>query len=449
MSVSLPGPGSLPAQVRLAVSLLRDPAGTLLALHRHDGPVVAFGYGPFRYVALFGPYANRYLLAEHPENFRWREALASLIVVDGDTALVVSDGDDHRRRRRLVQPAFSTRRIQGHLDVMVAEADRELDRWQPGEVVDAFSSLRRAIRRIAVRTLFGDSLGERADELGDALTAAIAFVNRPISLQVRVDLPGTAWHRAKAARDRADGIVNAEIARRRTTEPCDADLLYHLLGATDDGGGPALDDVEVRDQVVSLIAAGYDTTSAAAGWVVHELLVNGEWDRAAAEVSTVVGDDPLTVDHLRQLVHLDAVINETLRLWPPGFVSARKAVDDFELAGHSIPGGSMVLYSPYVTHRSPDVWPDPDRFRPERWTDAEPDPYAFVPFGGGYRRCIGFAVATQELRALLVQLLRRTRLTALRRKVRPTGYAALRPAGGVPVRVGDVRAVGSAPLVPS
>ncbi len=433
--MSLPGPRSPLEQSRFSVSLLRDPPGAMRSLQGRYGPVVGFGYRPFHYVALFGVDANRYLLAENAGNFRWREALSFLIPVVGDTALVVSDGGEHQRRRRLVQPAFGVRSIGRYLPIMVTEADRELDRWQAGETVEAFSCLRRAIRRIAVRSLFGDSLGSRSDELGDSLGAAIAFVNRPVGLQVKVDAPWTAWHRAKAARDRADGIVNAEVARRRTAGPGDGDLLDTLLAATD-GEGLELSDTEVRDQVVSLIAAGYDTTSAAAGWAVHELLTNdGEWDRAADEVARVVGDDALTVEHLQSLSHLDHVVNETLRLWPPGFVSARKAVDDFEFAGHHVPGGTMILYSPYVTHRLTELWPDPDRFVPDRWAGAEPDPYQFVPFGGGYRRCLGFAFATQELKVLLVQLLRRATLTALRPTARPTGWAALHPKGGVPVRV--------------
>jgi cytochrome P450 len=443
--MGLPGPRSPFAHLKVGVGMLRAPAETIRALHQRYGEVAAFGYRPYRYVALFGPEANRYVLADNSENFRWREALKSLIPVDGDTALVVTDGEEHRRRRRLVQPAFATSRINSYLDVMVDEADRALDTWVPGRRLDAYAELQQAILRIAVRTLFGDTLGERAGELGAALSAAIEFVNLPISMQVKIDLPWTRWHRAKAARDRADAIVNAEIARRRARgETSDSgDVLDRLLATTDDEGGSGLTDVELRDQVVSLVAAGFDTTSGTAGWAVRELLVNPEaWKRAAAEVAAVVGGDRLTTGHHQRMPYLDAVVHETLRLWPAGFVSARKAVDDFEFAGHRIPGGSMVLYSPYATQRMPEHWPEPDRFLPERWLDGEPAPYTFVPFGGGYRRCIGFAFATQELKALLVQLLRRIELTYDGpAEVVPEGNAAMHPKGGVPVRVTEARRV--------
>jgi cytochrome P450 len=314
---------------------------------------------------------------------------------------------------------------------MVEEVDRALESWRPGRTLDAAAELRTVIRRIAVRSLFGDSLRARADEFGDALAAAIAFINRPLTTQIKLDLPGTPWRRAKRAREHADVIINDEIARRRSLiasgERAGDDVLGQLLTATDDEGGPALDDVEIRDQVVSLIAAGYDTTSATAAWAIHELSVDpARWDRAASEVRATEGFD--------DLAHLDAVINETLRLWPPGVVSARKAVDAFEFGGHTIPAGSLVLYSPYVTQRMPDLWPDPDRFLPDRW-QREPLPYTFVPFGGGYRRCIGFAFALQELRVLLAEVLRRVDLRHEPGPVRPTGTAALHPKDGVPVTV--------------
>jgi cytochrome P450 len=445
--VTLPGPRSPLATAR--IGLARAPADSLLRLRERYGDVVAFGVGPFRYVALFGADANRFVLDDGARHFRWREALATLVPVVGETAVVVNDGEEHRRRRRLVQPAFATRRVAGYVDAMVEEIDRELDTWTPGRRLDAAARLRRAVRRVAVRTLFGDSLGSESDALGDALAAAIEFVNLPVTHQLHVDLPWTRWHHAKRARDRADVIVNREIARRRddrdggatgdgTGDPSvdTGDVLDALLAARDDETGAALDDAEIRDQVVSLVAAGFETTSAAAAWAVHELLVTpGAWETAAAEVGEVVGEGRPTLGHLARMPHLDAVVNETLRLWPPGFVSARYAAEGFEYEGAAVPAGSIVLYSPYVTQRDPALWPDPERFRPERWSGPPPAPYTFVPFGGGARRCIGFAFATQELKLLLVRMLQRVRLVRTPGPVVAVGTAALHPRHGVPVTV--------------
>jgi cytochrome P450 len=363
------------------------------------------------------------VLAENVDNFTWREALKSLIVVDGDTALVVTDGPEHDRRRRLVQPAFATKAIRSYAAIMDDEASHMIDAWRPGDEVDLYAEQRRCIRRIAIRTLFGQTLGDQAEAFGDSLSAALDYVNSPFAAAFQSrNVPGTGYAKAIKGRDRADAIVNAEIARRRGLPPSDNDLLDRLLSATDEEGGPALTDLEVRDQVVSLIAAGYETTSGTAGFVMHELLHNdGAWKRAADELDTP---------------HLDNVINETLRLWPAGFVSARVATDAFEFDGHRIKAGATVFYSAYVTQRMPDVWPEPDVFNPDRWDGLELDPYAFVPFGGGYRRCIGFMFAIQELKALTAAILRRCEVQSLRTSpIVPVGVASMAPKGGVPVRI--------------
>jgi cytochrome P450 len=224
--------------------------------------------------------------------------------------------------------------------------------------------------------------------------------------------------------------VYEEIAVRQA-EGTGGDDSTDVLGMLLDSG---LSDVELRDQVVSLIAAGYDTTSAAIGWVVHAVLTTpGVWDRAKAEVEGL--PERPTADEVNRLPYLDGVVSETLRLWPPGFVSGRYAVDAFDFGGHRIPGDRIVIYSAYLTHRLPELWPDPHAFDPDRWK-ADPVPYSFVPFGGGYRRCIGFAFATLEIKAILLQLLRRTTLAAVSPATpAPAGISSMYPKGGVPVRI--------------
>lgn len=431
----LPGP-RLWQQNTVLRGMLRNPAGTLIDLRAKYGNVVRFGAGPNAYTALFGVDANRYLLAENPDNFTWREALKSLIVVDGETALVVTDGPDHKRRRRMVQPTFAIRALDGYLDGMVDVAVEEISSWKTGEEIDVYARLRRAIREIAARTLFGDTLGARAEEFGDHLTAAIDVVNKPVALILPTWVPFVGWKKAAKGRAKVDEIVQAEIERRRALPPTENDLLDRLLHATDEEGGPSLTDAEIRDQVVSLIAAGYETTSGTAGFATHLLLhTEGEWKKAAAEVAEVCGSSRLTPAMLGELKHLDNVISETLRLWPAAFMSGRMTQGDFSFEGHTVPKGSLVLYSPYVSGRDPSLWEDADAFIPDRWIDNEVDPYAYVPFGGGYRRCIGFAFATQELKVLLAEMLRRVELEGLRPTATPTGVASLWPKDGVPVRI--------------
>jgi cytochrome P450 len=442
-AATLPGPAPL-GQLRYLRGLLGTPYDALLDLQRRYGPVCAFGFGSQRYVLLFGAEANRLLLTDSPEhpNFLSRDVLSLLIPVVGSCAMVVSDGADHRRRRSLVQPAFARQRIQGYLPVILAEIARMLDGWQPGQSVNAFADLRSCIRRIAIRSLFGDRLQAHTDEIGRELETALRYINRSPFLRFDHDLPGTAYRRAMAARARVDSQVRAEIARRRAEPQDRGDVLDSLLC---DHAGDQLADLEVRDQVISLIASGYDSSSSAAGWAVYALLSHPQvYQRVRDEVARVAGDAPLTTELLAGMDYLGYTVSEILRLYTPGVLTGRTAVDSFEFAGQRIPQGSKVLYSQYVTHRMPELWPGPLEFRPERWDPQRPDyrepvPFSFVPFGGGYRRCIGFAFAELELRALIAELARRTELSLATATVQPTGVATMWPKGGVPVHVHAVR----------
>lgn len=437
----LPGPPLL-QQPLWGLRFRRDPLGSIVTLHERYGPVFFTGAGPLKYVFLIGPDAHRELFTDI-ERFEWRPVTKPVMVVDGETAVVVSDGEDHQRRRRIVQPAFNIRRIESHVPLMVEEVRRTVAQWTVGAELDVYEALRGCIRRIVMRALFGERFSDRAGELGDRLQPALDFVDRPLP-QVKVDLPWTAWHRAKVARRRTDELVFAEIARRRAENTAGGDdVLSWLMEASDpEGDGARLSDQEVRDQVVSLIAAGYETTSAAVGWTVWASLANpGVWERLRAEV----GDDAITPERLRTMTYLDGVVSESLRLWPPGAVAGRKLLCDIEAAGFHIPARAIALYSPYATQRMAACWPDPLAFRPDRWDkDApgyvEPTPLSYVPFGAGPRRCLGFAFALTEIKVLIGEVVRAVDFDLLD-TAEPAGesIASLRPKGGVHVRVRDAR----------
>lgn len=439
-AIAPPRPGLLE---HLALSAkVSDLAWTLERLHERYGPVVDVGYRiPIRLTYVFGPEANEHVLSSGADNFTWREAFELLEVVDGPQALLLSDGADHRRRRRLVQPAFSIKRVDAHLGLVLSELDRVLDGWIPGRELVAHAELRPAIRRIVVRGLFGEHLGELADDIGERLEPALRYVQRTPLRRVDVDLRFNGYGRAVRSRRAVDELIRAELARRRA-EGVDAvsspDTVSALLAATDevDGEERPLDDDELCDQIRALIAAGYDTTSSAAAWIVHALGANPSAFAALQEqVRDTIGDRAPSIDDLRAMPLVDGVVRETLRLWPPAAVGGRRAVDDFELLGHRIAGGTTVLYSPYITHRLPEVWGDPEAFRPERWAGGEPVPYSYVPFGGGYRKCIGFALATLELQVLAVRLAQRVRWRLHDPQPQPVGLATFAPKGGVPVTV--------------
>jgi cytochrome P450 len=428
----LPGPRTPFGQLRDGLRLARNPHD-LLWLYERYGPVSALGYGPLRFVYLLGPDANELILASGHEQFEWREAFKGLIPVDGDTALVVTDGPDHARRRRLVQPAFGIRRIEGYLPVIADEAASCIGRIAAGEEVDLHEEMKTTVRRIAIRTLFGDALGARSEHFGEQLQVAIDFANLPPYRQLHRDLPFTRYRRAKRATQALDEVIYAEIDRRRTSPGDEADLLTALLAAADEADG--LSDVEIRDQVVSLIAAGYETTSAHATWTIYALLRHPEVLAKVRAELAALGDGPITHDGLASLRYLDATLDESLRLYGPAPISARYARNGFTFAGHTVRPKSLVVYSTYVTHRLPEFWDDPMAFRPERWLDgARPPAHVFAPFGGGYRRCIGFAMATLEVKVLMAELFRSVDLTLITQEPRPAGLASMYPKDGLRAR---------------
>lgn len=437
----MPGPTrlSLLEHLRLLPWIARgDLVGLMQEVHWRHGPVVDLGAGRGRVILVFGAEANEHVLSKEADSFEWGEAMAALVAVDGPTALVVSDGDDHRRRRRLVQPAFSIKRIDAHIGLVTAEVDRALDAWRPGSPFDAVPSLRTAVRRIVVRALFGEELGAVADRFGELLEPGLRYVQRLPQMRFEHDLRVNPYARVQRSNRQADELVLAEVARRRAAgidAEAHPDTLSALLAGVE---GESLSNDELLDQVRSLMAAGFDTTSGAAAWLVLELGRNPEAQAAArGEVDQVLDGRAPTIDDLRSLPLTLGAVQEVLRMWPPGPAAPRMSIAATQLHGLEIPAGRMVLYSAYVTGRLPELWPDPERFDPARWTPGapEPVPYSFVPFGGSGRRCIGFALATLELQVLAVRLVQQVEWRLRSAKVRPTGIATLTPRGGVPIEV--------------
>jgi cytochrome P450 len=409
------------------VGLAVSPHRALPNLYRRFGPVCTVGFGPLRYVYLLGPEANRFVLS-NSELFGWREAFDSLVVVDGETALIVSEGPDHQRRRRLVAPAFGRHQVQSYVQTMRANADAAIATWRPGQLVNLYDEMRRVIRRSTIEVLFGSRLAQDEPELGKLLQRALDVIERPPPWQQLQRLGAPSWRRAVAARAIAARRVLDEIEHCRT-ESDRSGVLSFLVGSRDEDD-LGLTDEEIVDQVISLIAAGYHTTSAAMASATLALLtVPQRWDQATASLDDGEG-----------WRYLDGVVSETLRLYPPAVVSARWVIEPFQFAGVKIPAGRMLLFSPYVTHRMPELWSDPLQFDPSRWNPLcpgyrRPAPYEYLPFGGGPHRCLGAELATAELTVLLEQLLRRATLRLESADPTPVGLAAMRPRRGPHARV--------------
>jgi cytochrome P450 len=433
---------ALPAPLRAikrAIDFDRRMAIAMTELNAESGPVCTYGSGAFRVTFLFGPEANEFIF-RNARLFRWRGGFETLIPLAGETALLVSDGPGHDRRRELVLPAFHRSRLDRYLTVLRESVDALIDDWRPGQEVNLGALFRPTVRAATVRGFFGESLAAaERDGLGEDLETALHPLNYSLPKQLLLQrVPNPIWRRAQAAIGRVDRRVRGEIARRREGGSGD-----DILGLLIDSGEMA--DHELRDMVVSLIVASYDTTSSALAWAVYDLWSHPEALRhAREEVRAALGDRPPAMADLRRLPYLDQVTSEVLRLHPPAMAGARQVAESFTFAGHHVRAGEMVVFSQYVTHRLPRLWVDPDRFWPERW-DRErpgyrrPSSYEYLPFGVGARRCLGSNLARAEITATLARLLQRTDLRLLSRRVEPGGFTAMSPRGGVLVRVNEVR----------
>ena len=416
------------------------PGEALLTLYRRRGPVINSGVGRHGYTYLLGADANKFVFA-NADAFSWRETFENLAIVDGPTALIVSDGADHQRRRSVIAPGLRHREIQNYVHTMASTIDTVIDGWRPGQRLDIYQEFRSAVRLSTAESLFGPRVAAHSDFLGAQLQPLLDLTHQlPQVMQMQRWAKTPAWRRAMTARARINDLIDAQIAEARSAPRPDDHMLTMLINGRGDEGY-ALSDNEIRDSVISLITAGYETTSGAMAWATHALLtVPGAWDAAADEVRRVCGDRPPGADDLAALTYLNGVVHETLRLYPPGVISARKVMRDLRFDGHHIRAGRLLIFSAYVTHRIPEVWPEPTEFRPLRWDPGSPDyrkpaPHEFIPFSGGLHRCIGAVMATTEMTVMLARLVSRTRLRLPAQRIRAHNLAALSPRPGLTTEI--------------
>ena len=327
-----------------------EPLPVLLEAYERFGPIFALRVFHAQIVFMLGPEANHFMLVSHADHFTWRDGhLGDLIPLLGD-GLLTTDGPFHDSARRIMLPAFGRERVAATLDAMRPEIERALDGWHDGAALDLYAWTRRLALRIAMRALFGldpdGPLARRADAARQ-FEDALGFWANDYFLQV-LRGPRTPWTRMLQARRRLDAIVHDEIARRRRTGERGEDILSLLLDAADDEGH-RLDDEHVRDQVMTLLFAGHDTTTSTIAFLFHELARHpAERDRLLAERDAVLGDRDPTFAELMGggLPRLDLVLDETLRLFPAAWIGPRRSARPFEFAGHAGPrrrAGQLLL----------------------------------------------------------------------------------------------------------
>lgn len=439
----IPGPRGLAASVRAARGLTGDPCPALDQLAAEHGRTFGVALGPLKLLVVGDPVHLRDVFATPTDAYLWGHRYNVLGFIVGRTSLIVSDGEDHRRRRGKVQPGFARRRLDGWAPMIMAETDRAIDAMlQRDGAFDFYPIGKHLVLDIVVQAFFGAGLRSRADEIDGIYEHLQGYIELPGYKQIPHPVPGTMRARARTAHEQFNHLVDTEIARRRNApDRTDTDLLDALL---DDESDEALRDEEIRDQVNTLIGAGYHTTAASLSWITFRAAGAPQvWQQLRDEADEVLGPDgvvgPETVTQLR---YAGAVVHEGLRLHPAGVFAPRQAVRDVAVGPFSVPKGTMILWSSYLAGRDPEVWDDPLEFRPERHLDPDPAQAAameaaWVPFGRGPRRCIGFAMAQLELTLALARLAQRVDLTLESPTVpRPYGVVVNRPDGGVIVRAG-------------
>jgi cytochrome P450 len=435
-------PGATGFSIARTQQMGNDPLPLLLSSYERYGPIFSLRILYARIVFMIGPAANHYVTVTHPHNFHWREgSFGDLIPLLGDGLLTI-DGGYHDRARRIMMPAFHREQIEASVATMTDEAETALARLRPGATVDVYAWARNLAMRIAMRAL----LGLDPDDGGQGATAAehferaLGFYGTDYHLRL-LRGPGSPWRRLLAARAVLDRIVHGELAHRRANpDPGRRDVLSLLLAARDaDGSG--FSDEEIRDQLMTLMFAGHDTSTSTLSFLLYELARHPHvLAELQAEQDTVLGGEPPTPQQLEHdLPYLEMVLDEVLRLYPPAWIGPRRAVHDFEFAGRTVPAGAHVNYCSWASHRLPEVFPEPEAFIPERFArerKAGLPRGAYVPFGGGSRICIGKRFGQTEVKLVATMLLQRLRLELLPgRTMSVRQMPTLSPAGGLDMRV--------------
>jgi cytochrome P450 len=435
-------PGAMDFDLGRTLRMAHDPLPILLSLYERHGPIFSVRILHHPVVFMLGPEANQFITVSHPENFHWREgSFGDLIPLLGDGLLTIDDGY-HDRAREIMMPAFHRRHIGAAVDVMRAEAEVAIAGLGGGQVVDIYEWM----RGLAMRIAMGALLGLDPDEAGKGAAAAEHFERAlgfyGIDFHLRLLRgPGSPWSKMVASRAVLDEIVYGEISHRRANPDPGKDDILSLLLSVRDEEGEGFSDKEVRDQVMTLMFAGHDTSTSTLTFMMYELARHPEVvSRLQEEQDEVLGGEVPAIEQLeREMPYLNMVLDEVLRLYPPAWIGPRRAVRDFEFGGHSVPQGAYVNYSSWASHRIPEVFPEPEAFTPERFAPERKAALprgGYVPFGGGQRICIGKRFGQTEVKLVATMLLQRLRLDALPgRTMTVRQMPTLSPKGGLQMRV--------------
>ena len=395
----------------------RDPLAFFTDLAR-DGDVV-----PVRLVTrgflINRPDYIKHVLQDNHTNYGKGPLYPRLKPVAGE-GLVTSEGELWRRQRRLAQPVFSRDRIASFATTMTTRTDAMLERWashaERGEPLDVHAEMMTLTLAILGDTVFGIDLSHESDVLTRAVTAAIEITNRRVYSLFPAPLrwPTRRNRRYRRVLATLDAVVNDMIARKRGARTAPNDLLSMLMAARDDETGEQMSDRQLRDEAMTMLIAGHETTALVLSFTWYLLSLHPDVERKLhEEVSRVLGDRCPSSEDLPHLGYTSLVVHEVMRLYPPAWFIARRAINEDTIGRQRIPAGSAVLLVPYLTHRHPAYWDNPEGFDPERFTperSAGRPRFAYFPFAAGPRQCIGSNFAMMEAQLIVAMIVQRYRL---------------------------------------
>ncbi len=412
------------------LSFLRDPLAILDDIQRMNERVVHLRVGGRHQYLVLTPEDSKHILQENNRNYGRSPAFRVLQIFLGN-GLLTSEGDFWRRQRRLAQPAFHRQKLAALANTMISESAawvNELRQQNLSRSVNMSQVFMDVTMRIVCKTLFGSDVSADLAKLSSSLETLNYLANARMLSPVRFPMH---WPTPNNLRFRRAGVVVDTFIygvieqRKQQTGATHDDLLDMLRLSEDEETGETMSEKQLRDECVTLFAAGHETTAVAMSWTVHLLMQHPDvLARLRQEVQAVLGDAQTPAPEVfRQLTYTMQVIQESMRLYPPAWIMSRMALDDDHIGPYVIPKGDTALVSPYLLHRDPVNWPDPERFDPDRFApgrEKERPTYAYLPFGGGPRLCIGNQFALMEMQILLALLVRQFDLRAVSDKPVPT-----------------------------
>ena len=409
---------------------------------REFGDVVSMRFLYLTAYFLYHPDDIEYVLSTNAKNFiksrNQRSPFFRRLVGNG---LLNSEGDFWKRQRRLAQPAFHRHRINAYAETMVDYSDRLISTWQAGEVRDIHRDMMRLTLEVVVKTLFNADVSADADKVGKVLSRIVTPFSEQATVKWILDnrLPTPTHQRFNRDAREIDAIVYRIIDERRRSGKDEGDLLSMLLDAQDEDGSQ-MSDKQLRDEVMTLFLAGHETTALTLSWAWYLLAQNPEAEQKFhAELDEVLNGRLPTMTDLSRLTYTEKIAKESMRLYPPAYALGREAVKECEIGGFRVSRGTQVFMFQWVTQRDPRFFPEPEAFLPERWTEEFSNSlpkYAYFPFGGGPRTCIGNYFAMMEIVLLLATIGQRFSFSlAPDHEVSLMPAMSLRPRDGIKVVV--------------